>query len=301
MTKIEYFFLNTFLAISVIGTVLGLAGTLCFNPVNHLSIGAQFVALFANVAAYFIRRRYPSVSVVILTSIILVTIGFMSFQPPHNITTQLTVIVLCGFIHSVMLKDKALYSMQVVCAVCIFLVFQSKVGDPSVRFAMTLGETLAAGISYSILYVLLTYTTFVLKSSYDRMHVSMSSLNIELHEKAYEIEAQNEELIQIQDNLNAVNKNLEEIVTERTAKIQHQNDILIKYSFTNAHQLRGPLARLLGLAALHRLDKQSDTEFIIQHMVNEAYAIDNVVKQISIDLESGRLDEFGSTSYSKAV
>ncbi|MEJ1237250.1 hypothetical protein WBG78_03915 [Chryseolinea sp. T2] len=299
MTKIENFFLNTFLGISVVGTVLGLGGTIYFNPANHLSIGAQFVALAANVTAFLIRRRYPAVSVVILTSIILITIGFMSFQPPHNITTQLTVIVLCGFIHSVMLKKKLLGVMQVVCAVCIFLVFKSKVGDPSARFAMTLGETLAASISYSILYVLLTYTTYVLKSSYDRIHGSLINMNMELHEKAYEIETQNEELMQIQDNLNEVNRNLEQIVTERTTKIQHQNEILIRYSFTNAHQLRGPLARLLGLAALHRLDKESDTDFIIKSMVNEAHAIDNVVKQISIDLESGRLD-LGTEPYSKA-
>jgi hypothetical protein len=296
MTKIENFFLNTFLVMSVVGTVIGLVGTLYFNPANNISIAAQCVALFANVSAYYIRLKHPTVSVVILTSIILLTIGFMSFQPPHSITTQLTVIVLCGFIHSVMLKDKILWVMHALCAICIFLVFSSKVGDPTVRFAMTLGETLAGAISYSILYVLLTYTTFVLKSGYDRLHVSLRSMNVELHEKAYEIEAQNEELIQIQDNLNAVNKNLEAIVTERTAKIQHQNDILIKYSFTNAHQLRGPLARLLGLAALHRLDKHSDTDFIIQHMVNEAYAIDSVVKQISIDLESGRLDLGGYSS-----
>ena len=299
MTTIEKFFLNTFLAISVVGTVFALAGTIYFNPGNHITLTAQSIALFANVAAYLLRHRFPAVSVVILTGIILGTISFMTFQPPHNITTQLTTIILCGFIHSVMLKNKVLWIMHAFCAICIVLVFQSKVGDPSVRFSMTIGESLAAAISYSILYVLLTYTTYVLKSGYDRMHESLHTLNLQLHEKAYEIEAQNEELIQIQDNLNAVNRNLEQIVNDRTAKIQQQNDILIKYSFTNAHQLRGPLARLLGLAALHRLDKEADTDFIIQNIVNEAYAIDNVVKQISVDLESGRLD-IGPSAYSKA-
>lgn len=289
MSKIESFFLNTFLIISITGTVLALVVTSFLNPSPQLII-AQVISLMANLTAYLIRRKFPTASVIILTTIILGTLASLSFKPPHNTSTQLTVIILCGFIHSVMLRDKLLWVMHGVCGICIFLVFSSKVGDPSVRFAMTLNETVPAAISYTILYILLTYTTYVLKLSYDRIQEHLRKVNKELHEKAYEIEAQNEELIQIQDNLNAVNVNLEKLVGERTTKILHQNEILIKHSYTNAHQLRGPVARLLGLASLYKLNVQTEPGFIIEKMVDEAYSIDSVVRQINTDLGSGRLD-----------
>jgi hypothetical protein len=113
--------------------------------------------------------------------------------------------------------------------------------------------------------------------------------NIQLNEKSKEIETQNEELLQIQDNLNALNTHLEEVVNERTAKIQIQNEILYKYSFRNAHHLRGPVARLLGLASIYKLDPTQNADFFVEKMVDQAHEIDSVIKQINIDLESGNV------------
>lgn len=289
MTKIESFFLNTFLIMSIVGTAPALAANIILHPSNHTSIIAQSIALGANIIAFLIRRKYPTVSVLILTGLVLATIAYVGFQPPHNIIIHLTVILLCGFIHSVMLKDKLLLMMHGVCAVCIFLTFRSSLGDPAVRFSFSINEITSVGITYSVLYIVLTYTTYVLKSGYDRMQGHLRRVNSELHEKACEIEAQNEELVQTQDNLNVMNRNLEDIVSERTARIQQQNEVLIRYSYTNAHQLRGPVARLMGLASIYKLDGNTDPEFIVQKMVDEAYAIDSVVKQINLELDSGYL------------
>ena len=71
------------------------------------------------------------------------------------------------------------------------------------------------------------------------------------------------------------------------AKIQSQNEILLKYSYANAHHLRGPVARLLGLANVYRLESSIEPDFIITKMVEQAREIDEVVKQINVDLEEG--------------
>ncbi len=118
----------------------------------------------------------------------------------------------------------------------------------------------------------------------------MRDINTELNEKATKIASQNDELRQIKDNLSVLNKDLEKIVNERTAKIQIQNEILIKYSYTNAHHLRGPVARLLGLGSIYKLENQPDADFIIEKMVDQAIQIDSVIKQINIDLESRNID-----------
>ena len=66
---------------------------------------------------------------------------------------------------------------------------------------------------------------------------------------------------------------------------------MIKYSFTNAHHLRGPVARLLGLVAIKRLEPHSDNTFYFNKIEEQAIEIDTVIKQINIDLEGSSTDE----------
>lgn len=79
-------------------------------------------------------------------------------------------------------------------------------------------------------------------------------------------------------------------MNERTAKIQLQNEILFKYSYRNAHHLRGPVARLLGLATIYKLDTTQNADFYVEKMVDQAHEIDSVIKQINIDLELGKVE-----------
>ncbi|MEJ1237328.1 hypothetical protein WBG78_04305 [Chryseolinea sp. T2] len=290
MSKIESFFLNTFLAMSIVGTLPALAANIILHPSNHVSIVAQTIALAANVIAFIIRKKYPTIAVLILTGLILATIAFVAFTPPHNIVTHLSVIILCGFIHSVMLRGRLLVIMHLLCVICIVLTFRSSIGDITTRFSLNMNEAISGAITYFVLYLVLTYTTYILKSSYDKTQDSLQTANHELHNKAHEIEAQNEQLVHTQDVLSAVNRDLEKIVNERTNRIKTQNDVLIRYSYTNAHQLRGPVARLMGLASISQLTGGPDAQFIIQKMVAEAHAIDSVVKQINRELDSGHLD-----------
>jgi signal transduction histidine kinase len=129
----------------------------------------------------------------------------------------------------------------------------------------------------------------MLKSAYDKIHDSLQAANLESNEKNKEIAAQNEELIQMQDNLNSLNLNLETMVRDRTAKIQMQNEILMKYSYTNAHDLRGPVARLMGLASISGMDENLKPEYIIEKMRQQAVEIDDVVRKINVELESVNL------------
>jgi len=270
---------------SIVGTVIALLANVFFYPENRVAVVAQCIALLVNLLAFFIRTKYPAISVVTLTSMILAITCYASFKPTHSVTTSLTVILLCGFIHSVMLRKGMLWFMHVVCGVCIVLVFTSLVISPNQPFALQPNKAIPAAVTYTILYIMLTFTTAVLKASYDRIHTELSALNNELYRKTNEIEVQNEELIQTQERLSMMNKNLEDIVNERTAKIQGQNRILMRYAYTNAHHLRGPVARLLGLAMIYKLEAMPDPEFYMERMVQEANEIDSVVKKINTDLE----------------
>jgi signal transduction histidine kinase len=204
----------------------------------------------------------------------------MSYQRltvPYT-TTTLAVVMIVGFIFSVMLKGRIMWIMHCIAFIII-----------NTLFVFHLQDAITAAITYSVLYFVLSYATAVLKANYDRILQYLRDSNIQLNEKSKEIETQNEELLQIQDNLNALNTHLEEVVNERTAKIQIQNEILYKYSFRNAHHLRGPVARLLGLASIYKLDPTQNADFFVEKMVDQAHEIDSVIKQINIDLESGNV------------
>jgi signal transduction histidine kinase len=168
----------------------------------------------------------------------------------------------------------------------IHSIFLIQYFNPGHRFSEKINDLVTVAITYSILYFILTFATGILKRAYDKIYQSLRASHMELHQKASEMASQNEVLVQTQENLNALNSRLEVIISERTAKIQAQNETLLKYSYTNAHDLRGPVARLLGLASVYRLEGNKNGEFIIEKMEEQANEIDAVVKKINTDLES---------------
>ncbi|GAB3329495.1 hypothetical protein GCM10027429_05490 [Marivirga atlantica] len=134
------------------------------------------------------------------------------------------------------------------------------------------------------MYFLIAFATFKLKKSYDDVHNKLNTALFEINEKSNEIHTQNEQLVLAQEKLIWLNNNLGKIVEERTAKIKAQNEILIKYSHTNAHQLRGPVARLLGLVNLYKIEQNPNPDIFIEKIAKQVIEIDEVVKQINDDL-----------------
>ena len=125
-------------------------------------------------------------------------------------------------------------------------------------------DTLSEGLPYFVIYISIGLSTAILKDKYD---------------------LQKEELLLRQNELNAINDNLEAMVNERSQKVIVKNEILTKYAFTNAHNVRGPLARILGLIMVSRFEKESDYPFFFDKVKDEAESIDKILKQINEELE----------------
>ena len=97
-----------------------------------------------------------------------------------------------------------------------------------------------------------------------------------------EVRQKNEELITMNEDIQGINNNLEQIVDERTRKIKLQNGKLVKYAFINSHEIRGPLARVLGLLYLMGLEKKYFQEDDSFRLLNEAtHELDDMIKQTS--------------------
>lgn len=101
-----------------------------------------------------------------------------------------------------------------------------------------------------------------------------------ISEQAKNLKEANEEIV-------TINESLEYTVNERTKEILYQRDKIKEYAFSNAHNVRGPLARLLGLLNLFGTKGLSEEETlkIENNIKSTADELDHVVRQNSKNLE----------------
>jgi tetratricopeptide (TPR) repeat protein len=121
----------------------------------------------------------------------------------------------------------------------------------------------------------------------------ISLLGFLLYRYSREKRKSNEELIRLNkdiseknEEIKQINDHLEEEVNVRTEKIQLQNQKLIEYAFFNAHKVRGPLARVLGLVALTKNESSLEEVKSLHEKIHlSALELDEVVKEINQKLD----------------
>lgn len=124
------------------------------------------------------------------------------------------------------------------------------------------------------------------------------ALSQQLLEKNNLLELQNDVIVQKSEELSIANKklahineNLDHLIKEKTSQLVLKNKKLIDYSFLNAHALRGPLARILGLVNLIRMQKQdSETTRLIEMLEVSSKELDTVVHKINKIVENDDVD-----------
>jgi signal transduction histidine kinase len=158
---------------------------------------------------------------------------------------------------------------------------------------------------------------------------------IEITAQNEEIQAQNEELITLQEQLSFQNESLEKQNAELLATwetIDQQNEVLRmhtenlevevkkkardlfvsnqelvshnnqlqQFSFITAHNLRSPVARILGLINLLHLPYVDDQEreFILYQIQKTGYDLDQVIKDLSVilDIKKGLTENYEAIS-----
>jgi len=81
--------------------------------------------------------------------------------------------------------------------------------------------------------------------------------------------------------------NLEVLVNQRTLKVTEQYNLLKKYAHMNSHDVRGPLARVLGLVdIIMREYKDSDPHNLFEKLHESAHELDDIVKRMNRLIEN---------------
>lgn len=103
----------------------------------------------------------------------------------------------------------------------------------------------------------------------------------EVESKRYELVTNLEVLSMEHRQVKQLNDRLGTEVTMATCAMSRQNKRIDEYHFINSHNLRAPVARILGLAQLLQPDQLSPSNLgVIQRLTVEAKELDSIVHQI---------------------
>jgi signal transduction histidine kinase len=92
------------------------------------------------------------------------------------------------------------------------------------------------------------------------------------------------------EELNALNQNLEMLVSQRTAQLERQNEKLLRHAYYNAHLLRGPFSTVQGLVQLQQAENltEADREEIKIKLQQSLQELDDRIHEIQKLVETNQ-------------
>ena len=216
---------------------------------------AVFGLAFLNVFITFRGFVYPEFHHV--TCILLITIGFMCAlvrQGPFGRVVQWSILI--SFLASLFKEYKA---------VPMVTLFRQ-------------------ALPYLMVYSIITILTGLLKERYARNQARLTDLVAILNQKNAKISDQHNKLESSYRELSELNSNLGVIIKQKTTRIAEKNKQLADIAYENSHCLRAPLARILGLLHLIKLDP-SHSDFYISKLDDQALEMDSRICMISRSIE----------------
>jgi len=127
-----------------------------------------------------------------------------------------------------------------------------------------------------------------------RLYQELQNSESELHATNEELRVTNEELQTTYEEIKTHNDNLDELVKMRSMKIEEQLGLFHEYAHINSHEVRAPLARILGLVNLLEYDNNKTvTLSLISKLKESANELDKVVRDMNRLLEKGTFPRSG--------
>ena len=136
-------------------------------------------------------------------------------------------------------------------------------------------------IDYFIIGLVIIFFMMFLKSKYLFYRKQIVIRNDQLNRVAATLINQNNELHRQREEIKSINENLEGLIVEHTKGIEAKNKELSEYAFINAHLLRAPLSRIMGLTVLMEREPDHYSQDDLNRIKNLANEMDQVVRKIN--------------------
>jgi hypothetical protein len=127
----------------------------------------------------------------------------------------------------------------------------------------------------------------------NQLNRELMEVNKEVQSKNEELQTSEEELLASGEELKQINENLNNLVQYRTQTIIDQNKKLVHHAFINAHKVRSPLARILGLVNLIRRESEltEDGKEVVRHLHLSANELDDILREVRINLDDAEFKD----------
>ncbi|UII24495.1 tetratricopeptide repeat protein [Fulvivirga maritima] len=115
----------------------------------------------------------------------------------------------------------------------------------------------------------------------------LAEKNSHIQLQTEELQAQSEKMRLLNYNLENLNGTLEDRIKERTRILKEQNKVLAEYAYINAHELRAPVATVMGLVNLLMHSKtEGEEREIIEYLHKASSQLDSVIRNLKYRLET---------------
>ncbi|MGJ3234768.1 hypothetical protein [Marivirga sp.] len=172
----------------------------------------------------------------------------------------------------------------------IFIVTNQVLGLNDTPFIPFYNE-LRQSLYFEYITSLLVVTLFLVQFNYGKkLRKYSTSLEDLVGERTEELRSTVEELNHANEELTSMNDGLDLMVKNRTTELEERNYQLTEYAFINSHLLRAPLARILGLTDLIRMESTDPkTQELMDKLFNSCEELDEIIKLMSTQLSDGSI------------
>ena len=146
------------------------------------------------------------------------------------------------------------------------------VGDPNMVLEIQLAiDFLVVAIIIAVFLIYIKNTLLNYRKRIGHRHQQLDSLATTLLKQKDRLQA-------TRDEIQSINENLEGIIERRVQKIEEKKAQLEEYAFINAHILRGPLCRIMGLATLMN---ENEGAMNLSAVHKRAKQVDSIIRRIN--------------------
>jgi len=204
------------------------------------------------------------------------------FVPGFEDVTKMILITI-GFLAAIVTRGPVNLILKAGVFVCLLVVLPQNADASSVLVAVRLA------LPYVAMYMIITICSGMLKSRYEQNQARLNSMVELLNKKNAKISMQQQMLQQSIWKLTSVNDDLETLVDEKPRRIAEKNRQLSDVAYLNAHQVRAPLARILGLLQLMDYEP-ANTEAYMAMLRDQAREMDEKLRMVTKSIESNMHD-----------